>query len=378
MYKIYVIGSGNRLTPIVQKVAALRDFEVAAVCDPDVEGVKARYADYPDVKFFTDAREMLDSGKPDCIMIGTRCSLHARYALLAAEYDVPVFLEKPVCTTKEDLDRLKGIMRISDKTVVSFPLRNTVIVNCVRDVINSGKIGKIAHVQAYNNVPYARGYYHGWYRDESETGGLWLQKATHDFDYINSVLGQKPVRICAMESKQVFKGDMPAGLRCPDCEKRYDCPESDINVETYGDRYAVQDACCFAVDTGNHDSATAIIMYENGVHAVYSQNFIARKGAAKRGARFIGYYGTVEFDFNTGVVKVYYHNENRTETHEFEVTRGHMGGDKVLVRDFSNVVRGKAPSHAPLYDGILSAAMCLAAKDSCAKNEFEDIREYMK
>ena len=374
MYRMCAIGSGHRLTPIVKRLAENDDFEIAAVCDPD-PAVKERYEDYPDVRFYTDAKEMLDAERPDCVLIGTRCSLHTHYALLCAKYDIPIFLEKPVCTNYEDYERLKEALPVSDKTVVSFPLRYCKIVDCVRDIINSGKIGEVAHVQAYNNVPYARGYYHGWYRDESETGGLWLQKATHDFDYVGSVIGQRPVRICAMESKQVFKGDMPAGLHCPDCEKRRDCPESDLNVETYGDRYAVQDGCCFAKDTGNHDSGTAIIMYENGVHAVYSQDFIARKGAAKRGARFIGYLGTVEFDFNTGVVQVYYHNENRTERHELEVTRGHSGGDVVLTNNFADVVRGKVKSYATLKEGLLSAQMCLAAKRSSETNEFVEIEK---
>jgi hypothetical protein len=32
-------------------------------------------------------------------------------------------------------------------------------------------------VQAINNVPYGSVYYHSWYRDPKETGGLFLQKA---------------------------------------------------------------------------------------------------------------------------------------------------------------------------------------------------------
>ena len=35
----------------------------------------------------------------------------------------------------------------------------------------------------------------------------------------------------AMKSKQIFKGDKPAGLKCKDCDERTTCLESDINVE---------------------------------------------------------------------------------------------------------------------------------------------------
>ena len=377
MYKIGVIGSGHRMTPIVEKIAKNEGFKIQAVCDPNVEAMKEKYASYEDVHFYTDASQMLKNEKLDCLTIGTRCSLHTDFMLLTAKYGLPTFLEKPVCINEQQLtalEELNASTDISDKVVVSFPLRNTPIVNCVRDIIKSGKLGQVAHVQAYNNVPYARCYYHGWYRDENETGGLWLQKATHDFDYINSLLeGIHPVRICAVDSKQVFYGDMPENQKCSECPRAKECPESAQNVATYGDRYAVEDGCCFAVDTGNQDSGSAIVEYSNGMHAVYSQDFIARKGAGKRGARLIGYYGTVEFDFNTGVVQLYYHNSDATETYRFPTGHGHSGGDAALISNFCDVVSGKDISHSPLKEGILSAKMCLCAKKSAIEKVFCEI-----
>jgi len=374
MYNIGIIGCGKRvgndLLPILLQNNG--DFRIKAVCDPNVKGMKEKFKGM-DVVIYTDADEMLANEKLDGVMIGTRCSLHTDFMVKVARYKIPTFLEKPVSISDEQLDKLIALTGIDDRVVVSFPLRYTNIVNTVRDIIRSGKIGKVAQVQAYNNVPYGRGYYHGWYRDEKETGGLWLQKATHDFDYINSIVGINPVQICAMESKQVFHGCVPEGTTCDSCQHRFDCPESAMNVETYGDRYKVQNGCCFAKDTGNHDSATAIVMYGNGMHAVYTQNFIARKGAGKRGARFIGYYGTVEFDFNTGEITVYYHNTDHVEKHIIPKTPGHSGGDKLLLKNFADVVRGTDKSKAPLSDGILSARMCLVAKRSSKKRRFLNI-----
>ena len=61
--------------------------------------------------------------------------------------------------------------------------------------------------------------------------------------------------------------------------------------------------CCFAVDTGNHDSGSAIVEYASGMHLTYSQNFFVRKDMGRRGARFMGYYGSVEFEFNTATLR---------------------------------------------------------------------------
>ena len=375
MYRIAIIGAGRRILPLARLLMKKEDFCLVSICDTDIGTAKKRFEDFEGVRYYGDAREMMEKESPDGVMIGTRCSSHTHYALLVSEYGVPFFLEKPVCTTEEDLARLKTLLPINDRVVVSFPLRLCEMTRAVKQIVESGRIGKIAHVQAYNNVPYARGYYHKWYRDETETGGLLLQKATHDFDYINYLLGdQKPVKICAMVSKQVFKGDMPAGLHCRDCEKRETCPEGVHNINPMSaDPYEVKDYCCFAVDTGNEDSSSAIVMYESGLHVVYSQDFIVRRGAGKRGARLISYEATLEFDFNTGEIKIFYHNEDRVETHKLGTGGTHFGGDDLLMDNFADVVRGVDVSRADLASGILSAEMCLMAKKSAENDIFCDL-----
>lgn len=377
MLQIGVIGYGGRIGGIVDKLMKSGEVTFTAVADPATEAVQAKAAEkgYEGIRFYTEAEEMLKSEKLDGVLIGTRCSLHTPYALLVAKYGIPMFLEKPVCTTEEDLERLKTILHMNEKTVVSFPLRTSMLLQKVKEIVDSGKLGTVEHVQAYNNVPYGRGYYHKWYRDESETGGLFLQKATHDLDYINYLLGDnRPVRICAMSSKQVFKGNEPAGKLCAECEKADTCPESPKNVAKIGDGYVIGPYCCFAVDTGNEDSGSAIVEYESGMHVVYTQNFVARNGAGKRGARLIGYRGTLEFDWVSSKIHVYHHLENVTEEHTLTNKSGsHFGGDMALVENFIGVMKGTEVSHATLAEGILSANMCLMAKKSAAEHVFCDI-----
>ena len=379
MLKMGVIGCGNRITSVIEKIISVSKDEavLTCVCDTDIEKVKRenlKDEKFKDVRYYSDADEMLKAEKLDGVLIGTRCSLHTKYALLVAKYNLPLFLEKPVCTTYEDLELLKTIPHMEDKTVVSFPLRVSKKLLFIKELIDSGKIGKVEHVQAYNNVTYARGYYHKWYRDENETGGLFLQKATHDLDYINYVLGEKPVRLCAMKSKQIFKGDKPAGLKCADCPEAKTCPESPENVYKAGDNNPKGEYCCFAVDTGNEDSGSVIIEYESGMHAVYSQDFIVRNGAGKRGARFIGYKGTLEFDWRKDEITLYRHDEDMIETYTYpNATGAHFGGDTALAESFIAVMKGEEKSCAPLSQGINSAALCLAAKTSATEYRFVEL-----
>ena len=133
--------------------------------------------------------------------------------------------------------------------------------------------------------------------------------------------------------------------------------------------------CAFAVDTGNEDSGSAIVMYETGMHASYSQNFFARKAAGRRGARLYGYKGTVEFDWYTNDVKVYMHHLPRVDTHQINPGAGsHCGGDPVLADNFIRVVRGEQESVSPLNAGLLSVLICLRAKESSLTNTFQEIQ----
>lgn len=378
MLNLGVIGYGTRINTIVKLLVKSGEVQLAAVTDVDIDTVRKKYIEpngFENVKFYNDAEQMLWKEKLDGICIGTRCSTHTKYAVLVAKYNIPLFIEKPVCTSYEDLNKLKAISHMNDKTVVSFPLRLSDVCNYVKNIMDSGKLGEITHVQAYNNVTYGRGYFHLWYRDDSETGGLFLQKSTHDLDYINYLLGGiKPVRVCAMESKQIYKGNKPAGLKCVDCNERETCRESDVNVKKLNDGRRIGEYCCFAVDTGNHDSGSMLIEYDNGLHVVYSQNFIVRGGAGKRGARIIGYDGTLEFDWKTASVTVYDHFKNTTDIKVLPGTDGHGGGDVLLSDNFISVMKGEGKSHSPLSEGILSAEMCLAARKSAEVHEFVNIQ----
>ena len=382
MRKIGVIGFGGRLGDLIQNVLLElgMDVKIAAVADTDLTAVRGRLR-HPGltadgIRFYTDAREMLDNEELDGCMIGTRCNTHTPYAVEVLRRNIPLFLEKPVSTTIEDLRALAAAGKATTaQTVVSFPLRTSGIVRKAKAIIDSGEIGEIQHVQAYNNVPYGGCYYHSWYRDESVTGGLFLQKATHDLDYIQYILGHRPVELCAMESKQIYKGDKPAGLRCPDCPEERTCPESEWFMTTYKADHPHGDLCCFSTATGNHDSASVLIRYDTGMHVCYSQNFFARKNAQLRGARFLGYKGTLEFDWYTGELLVHKHDEPVDVCYKLDLTASsHFGGDKQLMLNFCGVMAGTENSESPLEDGIASALLCLKAAESTREHRFAEVR----
>jgi predicted dehydrogenase len=379
--RLGVIGYGHRIRHFLTQIDRFQaGAGVVALVDPRAGELRAAYPDaLRDAVAYADADQMLDTADLDGVLIGTRCALHTPYAVQVLARNLPLFLEKPAATSWEQLAALSAAAaRSTSPVVVSFPLRVSPLCEMARQIVDSGVIGTVEQVQAVNNVPaYGYYYYHYWMRDDQETGGLWLQKATHDFDYINSLVRQRPRRICAVESKTVFTGDMPAGLRCADCPRQEECMESPYNLfYRRGETQTLESndwLCSFAVDTGNHDSASAIIEYQSGMHAVYTQNFYARRGAAARGATLIGYRGTLQFDWYRDEIVVHHHHNARVERHRLEnQNEGHFAGDKELAHDFLQVMRGRGGSRAPLEAGILSCQMCLMARDACQSHTYQD------
>jgi predicted dehydrogenase len=187
MIRLGVIGYGGRARGVLGHMGNLNaGTQVVAIADPRCEELKTSSGlDANKVAFYSDADEMLGKEQLDGVLVGTRCHLHAPMGIKVLERNIPIFLEKPIATNVADLLALKKAGEgKSGRVVVSFPLRVTPLVQLAKEIIESGQVGTIEHVQAWNNVNYGKCYYQEWYRDENETQGLWLQKATQMKDDI--------------------------------------------------------------------------------------------------------------------------------------------------------------------------------------------------
>lgn len=368
MKKLGFIGYGLRSDTMMK---AFRDLEadvtVAAITDPREEEVRAQVKGDPlfaNTAYYPDADAMLDNASLDGVFVGTRCGLHTPLACKVLQRGLPLFLEKPVAITRAQFEQLRDAARGKEHLVtVSFPLRLTTLCLEVRAIVESGAIGRVTQVQAVNNVPYGSVYYHSWYRDESLTGGLFLQKMTHDIDYITFLAGMEPVDVFARCAKLYYKGDKPAGLTCQQCPEYRTCIESEYVVKHVLKEESWGNACCFAEDTGNMDVGAALFTLQNGALVSYSQNFIAKKSAARRGCRLLGTEGAVEFDFYTGDIREDRYRTAQSVVHHFDNSGQHFGGDERLALDFLDVMDGKRGCSG-LRAGLMSAAACLAAKES--------------
>lgn len=382
MLKIGIIGYGGRVSSMVKSFSMFDiAYRVAAIVDPRREEIEAQQDPFlEDCTFYDTAEGMLARDDLHGVMIGTRCSLHADMACKVAARNIPLFLEKPVAINFEQLRRLDQAFRaVTAPVVVSFPLRLSPMALMVKEMIDSGKIGTVEHVIAVNDVPYGSVYYNAWYRDYNEMGGLFLQKATHDLDYINFLLDDRPKTICAMKAQRIYGGDKPYDLTCKVCPEQTECRESPFNLfyKQFEGQSVVQSdwrMCMFSEGIKNEDVGNCIIEYEKGAQSSYTQNFFARNESARRGARLYGYKGTIDFDWYRNNIKVYSHQSPTVETIDFVGQMPHFGGDRELALDFMMAMRDGRPSRSPIEAGILSALTCLWARESAEQHAFCEVK----
>ena len=389
MIRLGVIGYGGRIHGVINH--NLRrldpDVRVVAVVDPDEAGVRQRLAecDREDAVFYKDLEAMVRHGKLDALAIGTRCNLHTPYAVKAAQYDLPLYLEKPVSISMRQAAALeRAYARTQCQVVVSFQLRVSPLCELARQYIAEGAVSNPVHIAATNYVPYGTIYWEAEYRNFETTQGLFLQKATHDFDYMMYLMDSPIVRVSAMGTYgHVFGGDKEPGLVCSQCDEWETCLESPQNRarnQSGGGRG--DHKCLFGADCGsaaegtlNEDCSSALVEFASGAHGVYTQVFFSRRDAATRGATVSGYMGTVGFDWYSNELHRVRHHAPFSAVERAGGDASHFGGDDQLAHNFLDVIAGKAPSRTPIASGIQSVYACLAAKESAEKGRFVKVRQ---
>lgn len=383
MLRVGIIGYGSRVSHMAKALSVFHiPYRITAVADPRWQEIQAADDGFlAHARFCESADELLaQADELDGVMIGTRCALHTEMACKVAATGLPLFLEKPVAITFDQLRQLDETFRgYPAPTIVSFPLRLSPVAQRVKEIVDSGQIGTVENVVAWCNVPYGTVYYRTWHRNYDQNGGLFLQKATHDLDNLNFLLGQRPVWVSAMKARRVFGGEMPFDLQCKDCHLRESCPESPFvrfrrGYESAEVSFSERNGyCVFSEGFEHEDMGSCLLEYESGAQTTYSQNFFTRYQAAQRGARLYGYRGTIEFDWYRNRIKVFSHTAPTVDTIDFAGDMPHFGGDRELCYDFLMAMRDGTPSRSPLDAGVLSALTCLWARESAESRRSYEI-----
>ena len=390
MIRLGVIGYGLRASVFINKslrpVAASKNgLRIVGLVDPnEAQARSALPADDHEARFYPDVDSMMRHANPDALFIGTRCNLHTDYAINSLKYNIPLFLEKPVAVSMEQALRLEDACESSHCPVlVSFPLRVSPLLRLVEELLYKGAVGKRAHILTTNYVTYGTIYWERFFRDYSIAGGLFLQKASHEFDYMMHLMDSPIIRISATTLHAgFFGGDKSDELHCSVCEERRSCLESPENRRRNESGGSLADhPCVFSKAVGtpetgtNEDASNALLDFASGAQGVFTQVFYARRDAARRGSVISGYDGTLDFDWTRNEIMHVRHHAPFTHKTSGGVPQSHFGGDLELARNFISMIDSQEEPACDILSGIRSVYVCLAAREAARTGTVQKVRQ---
>lgn len=147
-------------------------------------------------KWYTDAQELINDPKVNAIYIATPPSSHATFAIMAMKAGKPVYIEKPLAASYEDCARIN---RISNETgidcFVAYYRRYLPYFKKIKQIIQSGTIGKVTNVQLRFSVPpreldYNSSSIKPWrLQPDIAGGGYFYDLAPHQLDTLQELFG---------------------------------------------------------------------------------------------------------------------------------------------------------------------------------------------
>jgi len=424
--KFVAVGTGGRIPMFIDPIA--RDYhqycELAAFCD--LSQVRMDYhrnrlaKDYGysgEIRTYlaSDFDRMIEEVKPDTVIICTTDALHHEYIIRSVEKGCDVICEKPITIDLEKSRAIVEAVRRTGKNVrVTFNVRWTPAAEKLRELILSGVIGNVKHVnmEYLLNTSHGADYFRRWHSEKSSSGGLLVHKSTHHFDLVNWLIDAIPQTVFAI-GDLVFYGKKNAIARGDEKFTRYerysetrpgedpfyfDLDKTESTKELYRKAEAetgyIRDRNVFRDGIDIEDSMSVLVRYRNGVMFNYSLNAFCPEEGYR--LHITGDKGRIEYiemhnshiiagqsDTELGKQQSHKRQELKVlplfaEPYLVEIPRGvggHGGGDVRLQEAmFSpNPPFDKYARNAGHEQGLASALIGIAANESIKTGQPVDI-----
>ena len=184
--RVSFLGSGNYATSVLIPAFKTAGTDLRSVgSNSGVSGVHAGRK-YGFSETTTDNNHLFNDDKNDAIVIATRHNTHAEFVLKALKATKHVFVEKPLCLTLDDLDKIEAIYSSSNVLMVGFNRRFAPQVQKMKSLLND-VVGPKAMVITINAGEIASDH---WTQDLEVGGGRIIGEACHSIDLLRFLVGK--------------------------------------------------------------------------------------------------------------------------------------------------------------------------------------------
>ena len=410
--KYILIGAGNRGMTYADWAVA-HGIEIAAIAElrPDHLRDAAARLQVPDNMCFSDGKDLLALGKiADAAIIATMDRDHYGHVMAALDCGYDILLEKPISPDpRECLEIEHKANALGRKITVCHVLRYTNFFGQLKQIIDSGELGKIVaikHAENIGNFHMAHSFVRGNWRNDRESSPIIMQKSCHDLDILLWLTGSHCTKVAAFGGLSYFReSNAPSGSaqRCLDCPVAENCrfdamkaylpmlgqwPADVVCLEPTEEalREALRNGpygrCVYRCDNNVCDHMSIILEFENGVTATFS--LTAQTSAVHRNIHIMCEDGEIEADDKERKIIVRRHVANQGETFDERIIHvrtngsGHGGGDTGIMEDFSSSLTESGESRSSISKSVESHLMACAIEESRVTGKMVDMEDFRR
>ena len=356
---------------------------------------------------FPDASALFAQGKlADAAIIASQDRDHFGHVMQALDAGYDVLLEKPISPSpRECLEIEAKATALGRKVTVCHVLRYTNFWRTIKDILDSGELGRIVaikHAENIGNYHFAHSFVRGNWGVSRDSSPIILAKSCHDLDILLWLTGSHCTRVSAFGGLSFFRPENApegAGERCLTCPAakncRYDARKAYIPALGGWPTDVVcleqtEEALLKALEEGPYgrcvyrcgndvcDHMSMAMEFENGVTATFS--LTAQTNSVYRNIHIMCEHGEIEGDGSKQTLTVRHFASNGCTTfpertiHIRTNGSGHGGGDAGIMEDFTS----GEPSRTSISNSVESHLMAGALEESRLTGRVVELSQYIK
>jgi len=187
--RVGFIGAGFIADTLANALLKLKEYSsIEAVYSREIEKAKHFAKRFGVEKIYSSWRDLINDNEIEAIVVATPTYTHKEIAVEAAKRGKHVFLEKPISLNIQDA---REIVREAEKNhiklFVGHCLRYWPEYVRVKELVSRGEIGEPRVARAYRLGSYPT--WSLWYRYREFSGGVVIDLAIHDIDFLRWVMG---------------------------------------------------------------------------------------------------------------------------------------------------------------------------------------------
>ena len=194
--RVGIIGLGIVSKNHAEAFKSFSEVEFTAAADIDIKKCELFESEYK-IHSYTDYKEMIKTEKLDAAVIALPHGLHKEAAVFCAEHGVNILLEKPMANTSLECEAIISAAKEYQIKLMIGHVQRYIAENIkAKELINSGKYGKLVCVTDVRNVNYFTDVRPRWFFDKKLAGGgILMNYGVHSLDKLIWIADSEIARV---------------------------------------------------------------------------------------------------------------------------------------------------------------------------------------